>query len=129
MAIFKSGCINYITVRNAHASVKINAGDPVEATTNGVQPIQANGNAVFGFAHEDITANGGTGVVEVSYGAIFELSLASSFNPQFLTEVDIDTTGKAKTKVGTAFGYVVGEDPAASAAKVQIYVYPQRALA
>jgi hypothetical protein len=127
MATFKSGCINYITVRNAHATDSIAAGDPVEATTNGVEPIQTAGHAVFGFAHEDIAA-GDSGVIEVSCGAVYELDLASSFNPQFLTQADIDTAGKAKTSAGTAFGYVVGEDPAASAKKVQIYVYPQRTL-
>ena len=111
MATFKSGCINYVTVRNAHASTAISAGDPVEATTNGVQPISSDGNAVFGFAHEDITANGGTGVVEVSCGAVYEIDLATGFNPAFLTEADITTAGEAEATAGTALGYVVGEDP------------------
>jgi len=125
MSVYKAGPMQLETVANNSGSA-ISVGDDLEDdASNGVQAL-TNGGNLFGVAHEDI-ADGDTGAMEVPLGAIYEVDLATGFDPNRNDAIYAagsntfdDGTGHA---AALACGYIVNTNPASGSALAQAMLF------
>jgi len=119
MSVYKAGPMQLVTVANNSGSA-ISVGDDLEDdASNGVQAL-TDGGALLGVAHGDI-ADGDTGDMEVPLGAIYEVDLATGFDPN--RNDPIAAAGSNTFDVGTGgdpvCGYIVNTNPASGSALAQ----------
>lgn len=128
MSTYKRGHIVYVTLPN-NSGADISVGDDLEDdTSNGVTAL-TNGGNFLGVAHEDI-ADGSSGAVELPAYAVYEIDLATAFNPAQLDAVY--AAGANTFDAGTghaaalAAGYIVDTDPASGAATARAVMISEK---
>lgn len=117
-ATYKRGLIIYATLPN-NSGAAISVGDVLEDdASNGIKAL-TNGGNFLGVSHEDI-ADGDEGVVELPTLAVYEIDLATGFNPAQLDAVYAAGSGTFDDGSGhaaaLAAGYIVDVDPASGSA-------------
>lgn len=121
MSTYKRGHIVYVTLPNNSGST-ITVGDDVEDdASNGVKAL-TNGGDFLGVAHETILT-GASGVIELPAFAVYEIDLATGFDPAQLDAVYAagsntfdDGTGHA---AALAAGYIMDTNPASGASNAR----------
>ena len=128
MASLKRGEILPVTLVNNTATA-IAKGDWVEDdASNGLKALTDGGN-LLGNAHENIAASGGVGVVDIpSPTSVWEIDLATGFNPSYLD--DIYPAGSNTFDGGSATnpkaGYIVDFNPASGSNKARAVILCQK---
>lgn len=114
-ATYKQGPMVQVTLSNGSGSA-LNVGDLVQDDgSNDIDALADAGggtNALLGICHEDI-ASGDTGYVEIPLGAVYEVSLATGFDPSYLDAIYPAGSGEfdAGAASDVASGYIVDTNP------------------
>lgn len=118
-ATYKRGPIIYVTLPN-NTGANLNVGDLVQDDgSNGIKALLDAGggvNAFLGVCHEDI-ALAEEGVVEIPVMAVYEVELATGFNPAQLDPIYPAGSGEFDGGAGSdvVAGYIMDIDPASGA--------------
>lgn len=130
MGTYKRGNIIYVTLPN-NSGAALSVGDEVEDdASNGVQAL-TNGGNLLGICHDDI-ANGAEGTIEFPCGAVYEVDLATGFNPAQLDPIFAAGSGTFDDGTGhaaaLAAGYIVDTDPASGTATARAVLISEKFL-
>ena len=127
MASLKRGDIQPVTLPN-NSGVTISKGYWVEDDgSNGIKALTDGGN-LLGCAHEDITT-AYSGVIDIpSANSVWEIDLATGFNPSFLDAIYPAGTNTFDGGAATnpCAGYIVDFNPASGSNKARAIILCQK---
>jgi len=126
-ATFKRGNYVPVTLPN-NSGAAISAGDLVEDdASNGIKAL-TDGGSFLGVAHDDI-ADSASGVVWIPSGnSVWEVDLATAFNPAQLDSIYAAGSGTfdAGTSSDPICGFIVDTDPASGVATARAVLISQK---